>query len=117
MKTHVAYSVVIVLLLGVCAYLLYACIDTGVTLMYRDQQVYQLEGTRKQLMASLPVLLQAIDKTTIVREMEKIAEDEAMEKDGCTWVGWVGLKFTPEGRLLHVSPGWSFGEPDPCYPD
>ncbi len=117
MRIHVAYNLVVILLLGACGYWFYGGIDTGVTLMYRDQQVYELEGTRKQLMASIPVLLQDVDKATIVREMEKIAEDEAMEKDGCTWVGWVGLKFTPEGRLLHVSPSWSFGEPDPYYPE
>ena len=117
MKTHLAYNLVIILLLGVCGYIFYGSLDTGVTLSYRDQEVYQLERTRKQLMASLPILLESVDKAAIVAVMEKVADDQAWEKDGCTWVGWVGLKFAPGGRLQHVSPKWSMLEPDPCFPE
>jgi hypothetical protein len=42
--------------------------------------------------------------------------ESSFEKDGCAWVGWVGLKFSSDERLVHVSPGVSYGEPDPCFP-
>lgn len=38
------------------------------------------------------------------------------DKDGCTWVGWLGFKFNLSGKLVFVSPSWSSSEKDPCYP-
>lgn len=116
MKLHLIYGSVVLLLLGTSAYFLFSGIDTAITLSYRDQQVSELEDVRAQLMAALPEIAAGMDKAKIVAAMERSRRGQTFEKDGCTWVGRVGLKFSPEGKLIHVSPGWSYGDVDPCYP-
>lgn len=115
-KLHAAYLSLVLLLLASLVYALYAGIDTAVTLSYRDQNVYELEAVRKQLMATLPLVAEGIEKHHIVHAFERASNATASTKDGCVWVGWVGLKFSATGALEHVSPTWSYGEPDPCYP-
>lgn len=109
-------TLLVALLLGTNAFWFYGAIDTGVTLSYRDKQLYELEETRKQLMAVLPDVAIRATKKEVVEAASRYTDLDAFEKDGCTWVGWIGLKFDEQGQLLSVSPTWSFGEKDPCYP-
>jgi len=104
------------LLLASNTYWLCQVIDSGVTLSYRDQQTYELEETRKQLMATFPEVAKHVTKNEIVAAASKYTEQEGYEKEGCTWVGWLGFKFDENGKLKSVSPAWSYGEKDPCYP-
>ena len=114
MKTTIV--ILSILLLASNAFWLYQLIDSGVTLSYRDQQTYELEETRKQLMATLPVAAKKATKKEIVTAASKFTDQEAFEKDGCTWVGWLGFKFDENNKLKSVSPSWSYGKKDPCYP-
>lgn len=115
MRLHVVYGSVVLVLLGLIALLVYDGIDTAVTLSYRDEQVHQLEEANKQLMASLPALARNLGKAEVVAALEREGDPSTFEKEGCTWVGWVGLKFSPEEKLIHVSSNGSYGEPDPCH--
>lgn len=85
-------------------------------LSYRDDQSNRSEETRKQLMAMLPLVAKNATGEEIIEAANRYTEQEPFEKDGCTWVGWLGLKFGRDDRLKSVSPAWSFGEKDPCYP-
>lgn len=116
MKLHVVYGTAVLLLLGAITYLIYHSIDTAITLSYRAQQVHELEEANKQLMSSLPALAHDMSKAEVVAALKGDGNGSSFEKDGCTWVGWVGLKFSSDERLVHVSPGMSYGEPDPCFP-
>lgn len=105
-----------VLLLVSNAYWLYQVVDSGVTLSYRGQQTYELEETRKQLVATFPEVAKNVSKEEIVAAASKHTNQEVFEKEGCTWVGWLGFKFDENSKLKSVSPAWSYGEEDPCYP-
>ena len=114
MKT--AIVILSALLLTSNAFWLYQVIDRGVTLSYRDQQTYELEETRKQLMATFPEVARHATKEEIIAAASKHTDQEVFEKEGCTWVGWLGFKFDENGKLKSVSPAWSYGQTDPCYP-
>lgn len=109
-------AILVVLLLASNAFWLYQVVDTGVTLSYRDQQTYELEETRRQLMATFPEVAKHATKEEIIAAASKHTDQEVYEKEGCTWVGWLGFKFGESNKLKSVSPSWSYGEKDPCYP-
>src|SRR5690606_4576968 len=110
-------TILALLLVITNGYWLYSVMDQGVTISYRDQQDYELEETRKQLMTVMPKLARNLSKEEVVSIASEQADQEVFEKDGCTWVGWIGLKFSEEGSLQSVSPSWSYGGKDPCYPN
>jgi hypothetical protein len=110
-------TVLVLLLILTNGYWFYGAIDQGVTLSYRDQQLYQLEETRKQLMAVMPKVARNLTKEEVVSMASEHTDQEVYEKEGCTWVGWMGLKFNEKGSLQSVSPSWSYGGEDPCYPN
>lgn len=95
---------------------LYNSIDRGITLSYRDKQIHELDETRKQLMGMLPAMSQNFSKQEVIQIASSQSNEKTFEKDGCTWVGWVGLKFNQNGILESVSPAWFYGGLDPCYP-
>lgn len=68
-------------------------------------------------MASIPRLAASQKKAEIVEAFETFSDQETFEKEACTWVGWVGLKFDDENRLLAVSPPWSYRQGGPCFED
>jgi hypothetical protein len=110
-------AVLVLLLIVTNGFWLYGAVDQGVTLSYRDQQIYQLEETRKVLMAVIPKLASNLTKEEIISIASEHTDQEVFEKEGCTWVGWIGLKFSKKGSLQSVSPSWSYEGEDPCYPN
>jgi hypothetical protein len=94
----------------------YQLLDRGITQSYRDQQIYELEETRKQLMKMMPSISADLPKEKIVEIASQYSKTEKFEKDGCLWAGWIGLKFSQSGELVSVSPSWNYGEQDPCFP-
>ena len=103
------------LLLVTNVFWLYITIDNGVTATYREQQFYEEQRTRVQLSKMFPEVSHALSKQQLVAIAEKQSGEESYEKDGCTWVGWLGFKFNSNGELVFVSPSWSSSEKDPCY--
>ncbi len=112
-------AVLLVLLVWSNGYWVYHYVDFGVTLSYVDQQRYDNNETRKQLMAMLPEIAVNLGEDQVVQIANKYHDFEGgfYEKDGCIWVGWLGLKFDSRGKLLSVSPSWANAEPDPCFPE
>ena len=98
-------------------YWVFQVVDQGVTQSYRDQQVYELEETRKQLMHMVPELAANLPKKKIVEIASLHSSEELFEKDGCVWVGWIGMKFDENGKLKSVSPTWNYGDKDLCFPE
>ncbi|HEY0501913.1 MAG TPA: hypothetical protein VGD42_00335 [Lysobacter sp.] len=116
MKVHAIYGTVVFLLLAAAGCLGYAAIDTAVTLSYSDQVTYEERQARLQLMSALPALASGKEKAEIVAALERAGSVSAFEKDGCTCVGWVGLKFSADQRLIGASPTRSGQGDDPCDP-
>lgn len=109
-----------------CAFLLVFLVGTNVFWMHSflykatstkatDQQVYELEQTNKQLQAMLPELTNELTQAQVTAIAAQYSDLEAYEKDGCTWVGFVGLNFDGSGRLQEVVNTWSSDEPNPCF--
>ncbi|MCC5451904.1 hypothetical protein LMJ53_09235 [Rheinheimera sp. UJ51] len=107
-------TILIILLLTTNAFWLYSAVDNGVTVAYRDQQIHELDETRKQLMASLPEIANQLHKEEIIEITKKYTKLKAYDKNGCSWVGWLGLKFNENNKLQSVSPVWSYGDENPC---
>ncbi|WP_281557731.1 hypothetical protein [Thalassomonas sp. RHCl1] len=107
-------TLLITLLVGSNALWLYGAIEQGVTNSYRDQQMRELDETRKQLMAVLPEIAGNLNKQEVVAIVSKHTDLESYEKEGCTWAGWVGLKFNETGALQAVAPVWAYGNENPC---
>lgn len=105
-----------ILLLGSNAFWIYKLFEAGATASYRNRQIYELEETTKQLMNVLLKMAKSYTKKEIIKLAEKHSNEKAFDKDGCSWVGWIGLKFNKKGQLQSVSPSWSYKEKDPCYP-
>lgn len=91
-------------------------IDAGITASYRDQQLYSYDSALREATNLLTAADVSLSRSELVKVAEEISESEAFEKDGCTWVGFLGFKFDDGDQLVHVARGWSFGEEDPCYP-
>lgn len=108
-------TILITLLFTTNAFWLYSAIDNGVTVSYRDQQIHEIDETRKQLMASLPEIANNLSKEEIIKITKKHTNQKPYEKNGCSWVGWLGLKFDETKKLQSVSPIWSYGEEAPCF--
>ncbi|WP_018625245.1 hypothetical protein [Kangiella aquimarina] len=112
----ITISILVLALIITNVFWFYQVIDAKVTLSYRDQHIEALEETREQLMSILPDVTKNTTKEEIIKAASKYTKQQVFEKDGCTWVGKLGLKFDENNKLQSVSPLWSFGEKDPCYP-
>lgn len=104
-----------VLLIVSNLYWLYAILDHGVTLTYRNQELYEYKETQKQLLSMLPEVARNRSKEDIIEIAQKHSSSEPFEKEGCTWVGWLGFKFTENSELENVSWVISYGEGGPCH--
>ena len=97
---------------------LYVTFDNAVTAHYRDDQLSVTQRTLEDALELAPLASTGLEKAALIAEAERLYEDDSFEKDGCAWVGNLGLKFDDNQRLVHVSPNWSFvGNKDPCFPE
>ena len=108
--------ILIVLLVGTNAYWLFSIADVAVTLDYRDRHIQDLEKAHQDLVKLLPKLSQGKKKSEVVDLVSNQLSETPFEKDGCTWIGSLGFKFSNTDELDFVSKNWNSGEPDPCYP-
>ena len=96
------------------AFWIYTGIDSAVTDGYENQMLYERNETLKSLLALTPKLTQGKTKSEIVAIAESTIGEQSFQKDGITWVGWLGLKFDPQGQLTEVTPTWSYGDEIPA---
>jgi hypothetical protein len=106
--------ILVILLVLSNGWWLYQSIDQGVTQSYRDQEYYELENRQKQIIKMMPALSENLSKEKVIEIASRHSDMQKFEKDGCTWVGWVGLKFNGKGKLESVSP---IAGNDPCSPE
>ncbi len=109
-------TILVVVLVVSNGFWIYQLIDVGVTMSYRNKELDDNAKTRDQLLAVLPQLAAGRSKQEIIRIVSEYTSLESFEKDGCVWIGWIGLKFSQNDELLSVSKVWNSGESDPCYP-
>jgi len=115
MRLHIIYGGVILLLLVAVGYLFWQNIDKAITLGKRDLQMGALEVENRQLLTAFPVLVRHQTKDEIVSAMKLYGNQSPYEKHGCVWVGKFVLEFSPEQKLVNVSPTTFSGEPAPCF--
>jgi hypothetical protein len=85
MKTAILILSILLLLSNM--FWVYYVVDTGVTLSYKDQYIFELEQTRNQLSATLQGFIKDEKKEDIVKAAGKFTNQKIFDKDGCTWVG------------------------------
>jgi len=116
MKSKVAVIVLGVLLAASTLLWSFQIMDAGVTITYMGQEAYDLRETQKQLMASLKELADNNTKQEILEAASRHSQVQAFEKEGYTWVGWIGFRFDAQDRLESICPVSSGGEEGSCYP-
>ncbi len=109
-------AVLVLLLVGTNAFWFYQIIDNGVSISYRDQNIFELNKTTAQLALTLTEIGGSIPKDEFISIASRYTKFDPFEKDGCIWVGWLGLKFNEDGRLLYISPEASNEEGSLCAP-
>ncbi len=105
-----------VLLVGTNAFWVYVTFDNAVTASYRDQRISEYRVTSTQLSQVIPELASGKSREEVIKIVSRHTDMDPFEKDGCVWIGWMGLHFTGDGRLQSVSRLWNAGEKDACYP-
>lgn len=119
-KTTTGWAALILGLLLVVsnAFWIYVTIDNAITASYRDNVLVWNQQALADALKLIPLLDAGLGKTELLAKAEAILEDNSFEKDGCVWVGRLGLKFDEDDHLVHASPNWSFvGDEDPCFPE
>jgi len=97
---------------------LYVTVDNVITASYRDNELVWNQQALADALELMPLLDAGLAKAELVAKAEVLFEDDSFEKDGCVWVGSLGLKFDKDDRLIHASQNWSFvGNEDPCFPE
>jgi hypothetical protein len=82
----------------------YRVLDGGITLTYLrasyDPSATQLATARAVIDA---LVQEGASRESIIRAAKAASKDaEPYEKNGAVWVGQLGLRFSPEGRLTKV---------------
>lgn len=95
------------LLLASNIFWIYHIIDTGVTISYRDQQIYELEETQKQLMVTFPAVAKKLTKKEVIVIASQFTDQTGYEKEGSTHIDWLRLRFDKDNVLVAVCPIWS----------
>lgn len=92
----------------------YVLIGNKIALSYRDHELYEYKETQKQLMMMLSEVAGNRSKDEIIRIAQKYSSSEPFEKQGCTWVGWLGFKFSESSELEGVSGVMLYGKGGVC---
>ena len=102
MKTVIAFLTLLLFLSNV--FWMYVFLDNMSIQKYREQERYELDMTRGQLMGMLEDLGKGASRASVIEAAVKHSypSAEAFDEEGCTWVAWVGFTFTEEERLESV---------------
>ncbi|TLU61890.1 hypothetical protein FE810_13825 [Thalassotalea litorea] len=107
-------SFLTILLIFSNGYWLFASLDSGVTASYQSQELYEYKNTQEQLLKTFKEVASGKSKSDVVRIAEKYSETPAFDKDGCTWIGWLGFKFDEQGVFQDIDWTISYGDKSPC---
>ena len=105
-RSTIAISCLIVALIASNAWAVYKIVDVGVTLHYSNGELKESQEALSQALAIIKVSsAPGVTRSQIVDAAKKALPDvEPFEKDGYLWVGRLGLRFDPRGRLVEVVP-------------
>jgi hypothetical protein len=87
---------------------LYHAVDSAAAAADRETQCHNEHQALAQALAVLPVAARADSTPTeVVAAAAKAASrTDSFQKDGYTWVGELGFRFSDGGRLSAVEPAW-----------
>lgn len=108
-KTTVVIALLTAGLVGSNAWWAYHALDSGVSAMYADVVLQENHRALAQMLAIIPVAASP-DSTPaqVLSAAQRAAPgSQPLEKDGFTWVGGIGLRFSETGRVVEAVPGWS----------
>lgn len=108
-RSRIAIWALIVALVGSNAWWFYQSIDSRITARDRESSYRDNHEALAQALAVMPVVARPHATRAQVIEAALSATDikDTFEKEGFVWVGSLGFKFDPSGRLVEVSPSWS----------
>ena len=90
------------------AYWGYSAVDSGVTLAHQDQSLDDHREALAQALAILAVVSsgRSYRPDVVDAARREARDDQSFEKDGFLWIGRIGLRFGPDGRLQEAVPAW-----------
>jgi hypothetical protein len=105
-KTPYLIAILTVALVVTNAFWLYKVIDSGVTSSYLSDSYHEARLTALQALAILPVAtrVDSSQQDVVAAAAKAGGGSDPFEKDGYTWVGYIGLKFDTNGRLVEAKP-------------
>ena len=106
-KSTVAISLLVVTLVASNAWWAYITVDTGITRTYQKVSFEETQQALSQALAIIKVTSSpTVTRTHIIEASEKAwSAGEPFEKDGCLWVGRLGLRFDTKGKLIEAFHG------------
>jgi hypothetical protein len=105
-KTSYLVAALTVALVATNAAWLYKTVDSGVSYSYLSDSYHGARSTAQQALAILPVAtrVNASQSDVIAAAAKASGDSSPFDKDGYTWVGYLGLKFDANGRLIEAKP-------------
>jgi len=103
-KKNLLVLLLAIALVGSNAYWTYRFIDLGVTNSYTQQEYAEANEALSEALA----LIKAegspdVSRERLIAAAKGISGGEPFEKNGCVYVGRLGLRFSPDGRLVDAS--------------
>ena len=108
-KANVTIGLLVLALVGSNAWWAYQVLDAGVTATYRDAALDDHQEALAQALAILPIVAdpEATPEEVLAAAKGLSRTSVSFEKEGFLWIGGLGLKFSPGGRLVEAVPSWS----------
>ena len=108
-RTTILIVLLTVALIASNAWWAYAALDDGVSDGYREVVLHDNQIALAQSLAVFSELSnRSATRASIIGAAQRVSGDRSpFEKDGFVWVGSIGLRFDPEGRLVEVARAWS----------
>jgi hypothetical protein len=103
-KKNLPVLLLAIALIGSNAYWTYRFIDLGITHSYTQQEHEEANEALSEALA----LIKAegspdVSRERLIAAAKSISGGEPFEKDGCVYVGRLGLRFSPDGRLVDAA--------------
>jgi hypothetical protein len=105
-KNSYLVAALIVALVATNAFWIYKTVDSGVSHSYLSDSYQAARSTALQALAILPVAsrVNSSQADVVAAAAKEGGGSDPFEKDGYTWVGYLGLKFDTNGRLVEAKP-------------